>query len=117
MEENAVRAKSFAFALHIMEVYRKLARQKEFVISRQLLRAGTSVGANIEEALAAESRKDFVHKMAIASKEARETLYWLRLLQASGWVKLDLEKSLKLSDELVKLLTAIVKTTGRVPSN
>jgi four helix bundle protein len=55
--------------------------------------------------------------MAVASKEARETLYWLRLLQASGWVKLDLEKSLKLSDELVKLLTAIVKTTGRVPSN
>jgi four helix bundle protein len=113
MEDNPIRTKSFAFALHIMELYKKLCGQKEFVLSKQLLRSGTSIGANVEEALAAQSRKDFLHKMSIASKEARETLYWLKLLQASGWLKMDLKESMKLAHELVKLLTAIVKTTAR----
>lgn len=113
MEENTIKVKSFRFALHTMELYRKLYAQKEFVISKQLLRAGTSIGANVEEALAAQSRKDFLHKMSIASKEARETLYWLRLPEASGWFRIDLKESLKFAHELVKLLTAIVKTTAR----
>lgn len=117
MEENAIMIKSFRFALHIMELYRKLYAQKEFVISKQLLRSGTSIGANVEEALAAQSRKDFLHKMSIASKEARETLYWLRLIQASDWFKMDLKDSLRFAHELVKLLTAIVKTTTRHSSN
>jgi four helix bundle protein len=116
MEENVIKVKSFRFALHIMELYRKLYSQNEFVISKQLLRSGTSIGANVEEALAAQSRKDFLHKMSIASKEARETLYWLRLLQASGWFKTDLKDSLRFGHELVKLLTAIVKTTARYSS-
>jgi four helix bundle protein len=117
MEQNTIKSKSFAFALHIMEVYRKLCEQKEFVLSKQLLRSGTSIGANVEEALAAQSRKDFLHKMSITSKEARETLYWLRLLDVSGWFKSDLKESLKSAHELVKLLTAIVKSTARPSSD
>ena len=113
MVENIVKSKSFQFALHVMRLYKQIVAQKEYVISKQLLRAGTSVGANVQEALAAHSRKDFLHKMTIASKEARETVYWLELLQASGWLKTDLAKSLQLAYELVKLLTAIVKTTSR----
>jgi four helix bundle protein len=113
MAENIIKSKSFAFALHIMKLYKTLTQQQEFVLSKQLLRSGTSVGANVQEALAAQSRKDFLHKMSIASKEARETLYWLELLQVSGWSKGNLSESLKLAHELVKLLTAIVKTTGQ----
>jgi four helix bundle protein len=84
------------------------------VLANQLLRAGTSVGANIEEAGAAQSRRDFLHKMAIASKEARETNYWLRLLEESSVCpEIDLGPYLDRSLELIRLLTAIVKTTAR----
>ncbi|HUO56944.1 MAG TPA: four helix bundle protein [bacterium] len=113
MGNNIVKTKSFEFALHIMQLYKTLRAQQEFVLSKQLLRAGTSIGANVQEALAAQSRKDFLHKMSIASKEGRETLYWLELLQASDWSKADLKNSLNLAHELVKILTAIVKTTSR----
>ncbi|HJT23477.1 MAG TPA: four helix bundle protein [bacterium] len=112
MSENIIKSKSFRFALHIMSLYKHLIAEKEYILSKQLLRSGTSIGANVQEALAAQSRKDFLHKMAIASKEARETVYWLELLKASEWLTLDLQESLKLADELVKLLTAIVKTTS-----
>ena len=95
-----------------MRLYKALTTEKEYVLSKQLLRSGTSIGTNVQEALAAQSRKDFLHKMAMASKEARETVYWLELLQASGWLRTNLEESLKLAHELVKLLTAIVKTTS-----
>jgi four helix bundle protein len=111
--ENIIKSKSFKFALHIMRVYKSMVLEKEYVLSKQLLRAGTSIGANVQEALAAHSRKDFLHKMTIASKEARETVYWLELIQVSGWLKTDLTESLELAHELVKLLTAIVKTTSR----
>lgn len=113
MSENAIKSKSFKFALHVMGVYKSMVSEKEYILSKQLLRAGTSIGANVQEALAAHSRKDFLHKMTIASKEARETVYWLELLKASSWLKADLAESLKLANELVKLLTAIVKTTSR----
>ena len=112
MKDNIVQRKSFEFALETIELYRQLVNEREYVLSKQLLRSGTSIGANIEEATAAQSRKDFVHKMAIASKEARETQYWIRLLIASNITKIDMSESLVRANELVKLLTAIVKSTS-----
>ena len=87
------------------------------MLSRQLLRSRTSIGANIEEALAGQSRNDFIAKMAIASKEAREANYWLRLLEASELTKLDVSKELKESQEIIRLLTSILKTTVANKSN
>ena len=114
--ENPVREKSYRFALTVIKLYSRIQKQREFVISKQLLRSGTSVGANVEEAIAAESRRDFVHKMALASKEARETVYWLRLLSDSDLVP-DLDVSVEIGSarELVRMLTSIVKTTARTP--
>ncbi len=79
------------------------------MISRQLLRSGTSIGANVEEAHAGQSRSDFIAKMSIASKEARETNYWLRLLQASELTSIDVTAELEQSYELCRILTAILK--------
>ena len=81
MAESLIQGKSFEFALSVIQLYQGLQAEREYVISKQLLRSGTSVGANVEEATAAQSRRDFLSKMSIASKEARETRYWLRLLQ------------------------------------
>lgn len=117
MKSNLVREKSFAFALTTIEAYRQCAAQRECVLSKQLLRSGTSIGANIEEATAAQSRADFVSKMSIASKEARETLYWLRLLQASQLVNFDFQPVINDAEELVRLLTSIVKSTVSASAN
>lgn len=84
---NIVQEKSFAFAIRIVNLYKHLSTEKkEFIISKQLLRSGTSVGANIEEAIGAVSDKDFLNKFGIAYKEARESIYWLRLLNATGYI-------------------------------
>lgn len=109
---NPVREMSFAFAIRVIGLFKRLQAVREFVVSNQLLKSGTSVGANIEEAMAASSRRDFLHKMTIASKEARETVYWLRLLDESD-IAPDIEVGTELEDarELVRLLTSIVKTT------
>ncbi len=109
--DNIILEKSFRFSLDIIELYKKMIVQKEFVLSKQLLRSATSIGANVEEAIAAQSRKDFLSKMSIASKEARETRYWLRLLQEGKLVDLDISTFLKSSESLINILTAIVKTT------
>jgi four helix bundle protein len=111
--KSVVQEKSFDFSLKIIEVYKRLSAQNEFVLSKQLLRSGTSIGANVEEALAAQSRRDFLSKMSIASKEARETRYWLRLMSASHIGNQDYSSLLKDAEELVKLLTTIVKTTEK----
>ncbi|MBK9270450.1 MAG: four helix bundle protein [Saprospiraceae bacterium] len=111
MNESAIRKKSFEFALLIIEIYKKMIKQNEFVLSKQLLRSGTSIGANIEEGLAGQTRKDFIAKFSIASKEARETKYWLLLLSQSKFVELNLDRPLKDIEEIIKLLTAIVKTS------
>src|SRR5690554_3967472 len=87
--DNVIAIKSFDFALSIIELYVHLKKNNEFIISKQLLRSGTSIGANVEEAIAAQSKRDFISKMAIASKEARETKYWLRLLSESKIVSVD----------------------------
>ncbi len=113
-KENPIKNKSFEFSLKIIKLYQQLQDQREYVISKQLLRSGTSIGANIEEATAAESRRDFVHKLGIASKEARETNYWLRLLDQSNLAAgVEIKPLLDDADELVRMLTAIVKTTSR----
>ncbi|MFZ2322587.1 MAG: four helix bundle protein [Ignavibacteriaceae bacterium] len=109
-KDNVVLNKSFDFALKIIELYKILKSKNEFVISKQLLRSGTSIGANIEEATAAQTKKDFTTKMSIASKEAGETRYWLRLLNKSKLVKYDYKNYLNKIDELIRIITAIVKT-------
>ena len=110
-----IKAKSYQFALNIIKLYQYLSKEKhEYILSKQLLRSGTSIGANIEEALAGSSRKDFINKMSIASKEARETIYWIRLLIDSGIVEEKMAlKQLQEADELVRLLTSIVKTSSQ----
>lgn len=109
--ENIILDKSFDFALGIIELYKQLVAEKEYVLSKQLLRSGTSIGANVEEATTAISKKDFTAKMSIASKEARETRYWLRLLDKSKLVNLDFTKHLNEAEQLINILTAIVKTS------
>ncbi len=98
--------------MDIIRLYRQILEQREYVISKQLLRSGTSIGANVEEATAAQSRKDFISKMSIASKEARETNYWLRLYRGSDLCNIsEIENYIKDSDEIIKILTSIVKTS------
>ena len=109
---NIIRDRTFNFSLKIIKLYKQLYKQNEFVLSKQLLRSGTSIGANVEEAIAAQSRKDFASKMSIASKEARETNYWLRLLRDSElYERINLLDTIDESEQLIKLLTSIVKTT------
>jgi four helix bundle protein len=88
--QSIIQKKSFDFALVIINLYRALQERHEYVLSKQLLRSGTSIGANVEEACAGQSRKDFLAKMSIASKEARETRYWLQLLHQSKIVDIDI---------------------------
>ncbi len=102
---------SFQFSLTIIELYRKMVAKKEFVLSTQLLRSATSIGANIQEASAAQSKKDFISKMCIASKEARETRYWLSLFQESELSDLDYSGYLRDVDSIIKVLTKIIKTS------
>ena len=113
MKKNEILDLSFDFALEIIKLVKYLKANKEFVMSSQLLRSGTSIGANISEAQAAQSTNDFNSKMSIASKEARETEYWLRLLDKSNYLDEYQNKSVLFSSiqSIVKLLTSIIKTT------
>ncbi|MFB1039458.1 MAG: four helix bundle protein [Polaribacter sp.] len=111
MKESIVQQKSFQFSLKIILLYKKLQKDKEFIISNQILRSGTSIGANIEEALAGQSKRDFTAKRSISSKEARETKYWLRLLKESELTNLDMNSLILDIDELIRILTSIVKTS------
>jgi four helix bundle protein len=89
-----------------------LIEKKEFVLSKQILRSGTSIGANVHEAIGSESKKDFVHKLGIAVKEARETSYWLNLLKDSGYITKENFKRLNsLCDEITRILNSIILTT------
>lgn len=111
--DNIIQNKSFDFALNIIALYKELIKQKEFIISKQLLRSGTSIGANIEEAIAGQTKKDFVHKMTIALKESRETRYWLKLLKESDLVDFNIDEYLFKIDEIIKILIKIIKTTNQ----
>lgn len=111
--DNLIADKTFDFALQIISFYIQLKAEKEFVLSKQLLRAGTSVGANVEEAIAAQSKKDFINKMSIASKEARETKYWLRLLDKSELTQLDCKIYLDEIEHIINIITKIIITSKR----
>lgn len=111
MKQNLIQDKSFDFALLIIAIYKEMISKKEYVLSKQLLRSGTSIGANVEEALAGISKKDFIAKMSISSKEARESRYWLRLIEKSKIVEIDVTVALKEIDSIINILTKIVKTS------
>lgn len=113
MKENVVKEKSFSFALEVINIYKKISSEKkEYVMSKQLLRSGTSIGANIREAEYAQSKADFVHKLSIALKEANETDYWFELLYASGYINAEDFKNLKQKiSEQLRLLTSIINTS------
>ena len=114
-EKDTVKNKSFYFAIRIVKLYKYLTEtKKEFVLSKQLLKSGTSIGANINEAQQGQSKKDFLMKMNISLKECSETKYWISLLYATEYIN-DTQKTSILNDccELEKMLTAIVKTTSK----
>ena len=115
MNENIIYTKVFDFAIRIVNLYKYLSQKHhEYVMSKQLLRCGTSIGANVHEAIAAQSKKDFIAKMAIASKEARETNYWIKLLIATDFLdqKQNHVKTIQNDiEEIIKILTSIVKTS------
>ena len=110
--DNIVQIKSYAFAVRIIKVFKYLSEQKkEFVLSKQLLRCGTSIGANIEEAIGGQSGKDFFTKLTISYKEARETHYWIRLLKDTDYLYVDEADSLlKDVEELLRIIGSIQKT-------
>lgn len=113
--QNIIRQKSFSFAVKIVRIYKHLNEsKKEYVLCKQLLRSGTSIGANVREADNAESKSDFIHKMSIAQKEADETLYWLELLNESGYLS-ENEFTEFASDaaEILKILRSIILSTKK----
>ena len=112
MKENVIKEKSFLFAIEIVSLYKVLAERKEFVLSKQLLRSGTSIGANVRESEHAQSKADFIHKLSIALKEANETEYWIDLLFETKYLsqtEFDIIKPKIV--ELLKLLTSIINTS------
>lgn len=111
-QDNVVLEKSYRFSLRIIRLYQHVSKQhSEYILSKQVLRSGTSVGANVEEAIGAQSRKDFKSKLEIAYKEARETKYWLRLLRDSDYLTNDQANSVLVDcEELLKLLGSIITT-------
>ena len=111
-KDNIILTKSYAFALEIIRVYKQLVEQKEFVFSKQLLRSGTSIGANVHEGVASESKKDFIHKLSIALKETNGTCYWLNLLKDSNYITVDAFATLnRRCEELLRILNSIIITT------
>ena len=113
MKENVVKNKSFRFAVRIVRLYQFLVNEKsEYVLSKQLLRSGASIGANIEEADSGQTKKDFIAKLSIALKEAKETHYWLRLMFECDYLEQKMYQSfIGDCEELIMLLTSIIKTS------
>ena len=113
MKKTKILDRSFQFSLKVIDLYRQLIGDKEYIISKQLLRSATSIGANVHEASAAFSKRDFVYKMSIASKEVRETQYWLKLLDQSKLVQYDLTYFKEEIINIINITTAIVKTAQK----
>lgn len=111
--ESIISKKAYSFALSIIKLYKYLSNEKkEFVLSKQLLRSGTSIGANVNEAVSAQSKRDFVHKLSIALKEAKETNYWLSLLKDSDYINPgEFAAQHEACNEIIKILTSIIITT------
>jgi four helix bundle protein len=117
MSKSILKEKSFLFALRVIKLYKYLCEEKkEFVLSKQLLRSGTSVGANIREAQNAQSKPDFINKLSIAQKECDETLYWIELLKQSGFISTD--EFVSINDdakELLRMLRSAIITSKNNP--
>jgi four helix bundle protein len=113
MKKSPIKTKSYLLAINIVELYKRLSEQrKEYVLSKQVLKSGTSVGANIREAIQAESKADFIHKMCIAFKESSETEYWLELLRDTNYLDEPTFDYLHSEcEEVSRLLTAIIKSS------
>jgi four helix bundle protein len=113
MRENIIKDKSFKLAIRVVKLYQFLiSDKKEYVLSKQLLRSGTSVGAMVREAEHSESKADFIHKMAIAQKEINESIYWLELLKETDYLSNEQFESInKDAVEVIKMITSIIKTT------
>lgn len=115
MRDNIILDKSFTFSVRIVNVYKYLCKEKkEYILSKQLLRSGTSIGANINEAQAGQSKADFIAKMSISSKEARESKYWIDLLIATNYLSKEDNYTQSLVcdiEEIIKLLTSIIKSS------
>ena len=116
MKESILKSKSFALAVRIVRLYKYLSEQKtEYVLSKQVLRSGTSVGAMVREAEYSESKADFAHKMGIARKELNETLYWLELLLQTEYITQTEYNSLSADAiEIIKILTTSIKTAKNI---
>lgn len=113
-KENIIQKKSFEFALKVIDVYKKVVNKKEFVLSKQFLKSGTSVGANIEEAIGAQTKKDFITKIRISYKEARETRYWIKLMFHSGVISnFTTKELLEKIEEICRILGKIISTTEK----
>ncbi|OPC03719.1 hypothetical protein BAS09_08580 [Elizabethkingia ursingii] len=112
-EDNIVKQKSFDFAVRIIKLYQYLSSdKKELILSKQILRSGTSVGAMIRESEHAQSKSDFIHKLSIAQKEINETIYWLELFQATDYLSAqEFESINEDAVDIIKLITSIIKTT------
>jgi len=110
---NLIMEKSSKFSVKIIEIYKFLTKNNEFIISKQLLRSWTSIGANITESKFWASKKDFLHKITIALKEANETLYWLQLLQDSKMFEKDYKEYIKEINSIVWILVKIINTTKK----
>ncbi|MHA7942917.1 four helix bundle protein [Formosa sp. 3Alg 14/1] len=113
MRQNIIKTKSYKFAIRIVNLHKFLAEdKKEYVLSKQLLRSGTSIGANVREAEHAESKADFIHKLSIALKEANETEYWLDLLNETNYLNNSEYISIQVDiKEILKILISIIKTS------
>lgn len=113
MKDSLIYNKAFKFSIKIVNLYKYLCKEKkEITLSKQVLRSGTSIGANIKEGLFAQSKRDFLSKMNIALKESSETMYWLELLTATDYIDINTSKAiLSECEELSKILVSIVKTT------
>ena len=112
---NIILKKSFNFAVRIIKIYKYLSKEKsEYVLSKQILRCGTSIGANVEEAMGGVSKSDFIHKLSISYKESRETEYWLRLFEKTDMIDKKMFDSLYADNkEILKILYSIIKTSKK----
>jgi four helix bundle protein len=112
MSDNVIQNKTFNFAIRVVNLYKYLIGKKEFVISKQILRCGTSIGANIEEALGGQSKKDFIAKISISYKEARETIFWIKLLYKTNYIdKIAFNSIYCDCDEICKITSKILITS------
>ena len=114
MGKNILKTKSYAFALRVVKLYKYLCNHKEYVLSKQVLRSGTAVGALVSEAEFGQSKADFISKLSIGLKEANETLYWLCLLRDSEYIDEKMFKSIQPdNEELIRLLVSSIKTAKK----